>query len=95
MFFRVKAIQMVRILRGNTLKHLKNQSMSTITQWQRQMSDHKTATEMDEFYLKSSALTLFIICVAWTLGMLHSIFNWGTLTKIAALKTILKTELYF
>ena len=37
LFFRIKAKQMIRILRGDGLKHLKNNTSYTVSQWEKQI----------------------------------------------------------
>lgn len=77
LFFRLKAIQMVRILRGGNSTRVKATAMSSVTDWQRQSSSREKPINMDEFHLKSSSLILLVMFFSWTLGILQSIFVWG------------------
>ena len=70
---------MVRLQSDRICKDHKGQQQTihTVTHWERQMSEMRKNIKLDEYSMKSSALTMFIITVTWVLGALQSVFVWG------------------
>ena len=69
---------MARIMRGDPLK--KQYANYTVKQWEKQIrlnaSKSKTA-KIDQFHLKSSSLTMYIISLTLIFGILQIFSPWG------------------
>lgn len=79
-FFRNRAIKIIRVQRGDICIDEDLKNVFTVTQWEqkrRNSSNGRQKSIKCEYDLKSSLLTLFVICVTWSLGTLQAIFLWG------------------
>lgn len=57
----------------------KENSTFTVSQWEKQirLSAAKNASQIDEFHLQSTSLTLFILSCTWIIGVLQIFLPWG------------------
>ena len=69
---------MARIMRGDPLK--KQYANYTVKQWEKQIrlnASKSESAQIDEFHLKSSSLTMYIIFLTWIFGVLQIFSPWG------------------
>ena len=58
-------------------KKTTHQPIFIVTHWERNASEIRRSIRADQFHLKITALTLFIITCCWVIGLLQSVMIWG------------------
>ena len=63
----------------------KDTTTFTVSQWEKQirLSAAKNASQIDEFHLKSTSLTLFILSCTWIIGVLKIFLPWGKSYRVS------------
>ncbi|TRY79974.1 hypothetical protein TCAL_07541, partial [Tigriopus californicus] len=89
LYFRVKAIQMVRILQGGPLD-----ALMSISNWQRQNSNPDGSPKVPLFHLDTTSFELRVVVCTWIIGILQTFYIWGLMLPFTTLK-VLKCVIFF